>query len=171
MSGAKIGGRVFLTVKRPELRGVAEAVEESGSTIFTLAVLASSLFSLLGSMASWTWRASCNLSSEDARPPLVATKPTFTGSLSLDLARLLANFNIFCHFTALSTTDHCTPRQNMKARRRFATPLACAQVVRALVCCPGMSTTGPPPPSRPSPPVVEEKEEGPRKMETCSYSR
>ena len=127
MSGAKIGGRVFLTVKRPELRGVAEAAEESGSTIFTLAVLASSLFSLLGSMASWTWRASCNLSSEDARPPLVATKPTFTGSLSLDLARLLANFNIFCHFTALSTTDHCTPRQNMKrAKTRCNSSCLCA---------------------------------------------
>ena len=113
MRGAKIGGRVFRTVKRPELRGVAVAAEDevgaSGSTIFTLAVLASSLNSwpLLGSMASWTWRASCNLSSEEARPPRAATSPTFTGSLSLDLARLLANFNILSqsHFTAPSSTE------------------------------------------------------------------
>ena len=64
--GAKIGGRVFLIVKRPELRGVALAAKEDGdgvsaSTIFTRAVFASNLDSwllLFGSIASWTWRAS-----------------------------------------------------------------------------------------------------------------
>ena len=64
--GAKIGGRVFLIVKRPELRGVALAARDDGeaasaSTIFTLAVFASNRDSwllLFGSIASWTWRAS-----------------------------------------------------------------------------------------------------------------
>ena len=67
VSGAKIGGRVFLIVKRPELRGVALAAMDDGegagsaSTIFTRAVFASNLDSwllLFGSIASWTWRAS-----------------------------------------------------------------------------------------------------------------
>ena len=66
VSGAKIGGRVFRIVKRPELRGVALAGMDDGegasaSTIFTLAVFASNLDSwllLFGSIASWTWRAS-----------------------------------------------------------------------------------------------------------------
>ena len=141
MRGAKIGGRVFRTVKRPELRGVAVAAEDevgaSGSTIFTLAVLASSLNSwpLLGSIASWTWRASCNLSSEEARPPRAATSPTFTGSLSLDLARLLANFNILSQskwLTSLLHRDHCTPVRNMKLRGDAKRSVVSAQVVRAL---------------------------------------
>jgi len=63
VSGAKIGGRVFLIVKRPELRGVALAGMDddgegvSASTIFTRAVFASNLDSwllLFGSIASWT---------------------------------------------------------------------------------------------------------------------
>ena len=66
VSGAKIGGRVFRIVKRPELRGVALAAMDDGegasaSTIFTRAVFASNLDSwllLFGSIASWTWRAS-----------------------------------------------------------------------------------------------------------------
>ena len=66
VSGAKIGGRVFLIVKRPELRGVALAAVDDGegvsaSTIFTRAVFASNRDSwllLFGSIASWTWRAS-----------------------------------------------------------------------------------------------------------------
>ena len=107
--GAKIGGRVFLIVKRPELRGVALAAVDDGeeaasaSTIFTLAVFASNRDSwllLFGSIASWTWRASCSRSSEEARPPRTATSPTFTGSLSLDLARLRANFNILSTITS-----------------------------------------------------------------------
>merc|ERR1712004_344293 len=110
--GAKIGGRVFLIVKRPELRGVALAAVDDGegagsaSTIFTRAVFASnrdSCLLLFGSIASWTWRASCRRSSEEARPPRTATSPTFTGSLSLDLARLRANFNILSIITSTST--------------------------------------------------------------------
>ena len=67
VSGAKIGGRVFRIVKRPELRGVALAAVDDGegagpaSTIFTRAVFASNRDSwllLFGSIASWTWRAS-----------------------------------------------------------------------------------------------------------------
>ena len=146
MRGAKIGGRVFRTVKRPELRGVAVAAEDevgaSGSTIFTLAVLASSLNSwpLLGSMASWTWRASCNLSSEEARPPRAATSPTFTGSLSLDLARLLANFNILSqsHFTALSSSTKITA---LRYKTCSSAGTRKSQVLRCCLCA-GRAGTG-----------------------------
>ena len=178
MRGAKIGGRVFRTVKRPELRGVAVAAEDevgaSGSTIFTLAVLASSLNSwpLLGSMASWTWRASCNLSSEEARPPRAATSPTFTGSLSLDLARLLANFNILSqsHFTAPpppprslhSATKHAAaPGRESLSSEVLSLRRSCGHW--RVLCCPGMPSPPPPPataatvpPSSAALPVVEE---------------
>ena len=142
MSGAKIGGRVFRTVKRPELRGVAVAAEDevgaSGSTIFTLAVFASSLNSwpLLGSMASCTWRASCNLSSEEARPPRAATSPTFTGSLSLDLARLLANFNI------LSQRSHSSPPTITALHYKTCSDWTGNDILRCCLCAGGRGTGG-----------------------------
>jgi len=112
-----VGDRVFRMENKPELREDEEGVKEeegeeedwiwSESTILTLAVLVCSLLSTAaGSIPPMTISSASLTLSVEAGLPCLPTTQLLTLSLSLDLARRLANFSILFVSTLIVICQH-----------------------------------------------------------------